>query len=439
MSAVRPPPPIEGRVVTQKPPEPEGRSQRLELVSAAVAALLLLVLPPLPSAGDAPGGRGLPVLGWNAAVGAEGAGPAQRAERADRAGRTDGVEGRPEAAPARDRPAAPGVLRIHLHPAGSDDADGLSAQTPVRSLDRAQRIIAALRPRTDVEVRISPGIYIAPPVRWTTYVPGHSITFLPEGYEYEATATGGVEPPRPVFRGDGRAGFWFVAALPHGHRGGDLRLRFYHLQVERYSGGGITIDGGVAPRGGVLRPASAGHNRNTVYGMVFRQLGSKHVRSGTGYGAIDLINSRSNVIQNNRFERIENSGSASDKALVHGVYLAHGSSDNVIQSNRFTRISGDPIRTRNASGDNHMSGNVFVRAGANAYLSDWFVAAPSPGAPRECPSRGNQFYGNTLRSGYSGEIETWTASPPTIPSAVRRSCSEKSGKRVRAWGNGDAS
>jgi hypothetical protein len=242
-----------------------------------------------------------------------------------------------------------------------------------------------------------------------------------------------------VFRGDGRAGFWFVASLLPGHAGGEQRLRFYHLQIERYSGGGITLDGGTTDRDGVLEPAGAGHNRNTIYGMVFRRLGSEHVGSGTGYGAIDLVNSRHNVIQDNRFEWVENSGPAETEALVHGVYLAHGSSGNIVRDNRFSRVSGDPIRTRNASGDNHVSGNVFERAGAKAYLSDWFVAAPSPGAPRECPSRGNRFSGNTLRSGYGGEaIETWSASPDTLTAAVRRWCRQPPGKRVRAWGNRDA-
>lgn len=382
------------------------RDPRLDVTLAAVVAALLFLLPPLASAGGAGDDRSAAAALGDAARGAT----------------------------ARSRLPAGGALRIHLAPGGSDTADGLTPKTAVRSLDRAQRVIAALRPETDVEVRVAPGTYVAPQVRWTTYVPGRTITFLPAGYQF---GDGGSKPPRPVFRGDGRSGFWFVAALPAGHRGGDMRMRFYHLQVERYAGGAITIDGGVATRAGIQTAAGAGHNRNTIYGMVFRELGSKYVASGTGFGAVDLVNSRHNVIQNNTFAQLENAGSADVRALIHGIYMAHHSSDNIVQDNRFDVVSGDPIRTRNASGDNHMSGNAFTRAGSNAYLSDWFVAAATPGSPRECPSIGNQFFGNKLGSGYpgAGTPKTWSASPQVLYDAVRRGCDRPRGKRVRAWGN----
>jgi hypothetical protein len=402
---------------------PVVRDPRLDVALAAVVAVLLLVVAPLASAGGTGAGRpGTPARG-------------------------DAARG----SAALSKSLAGGVLRIYLDAAGSDAADGLTPKTGVRSLRRAQRVIADLRPKTDVEVRIAPGTYVAPQVRWTTYVPGRTLTFLPAGYRFGDGA--GDKPPRPVFRGDGRGGFWFVASLPAGHPGGDMRLRFYHLQVERYSGGGITLDGGVAtraadPRGdrsggragdqaGLLTAAGAGHNRNTIYGMVFRALGSKHVPSGTGFGAVDLVNSRNNVIQNNAFARLENAGSADARALIHGIYMAHHSSDNVVQDNRFDLVSGDPIRTRNASGDNHMSGNTFTRAGSNAYLSDWFVAVGTAGSPRECPSIGNQFFGNELGSGYpgAGTMKTWSASPQALYDAVRRGCDRPSGKRVRSWGN----
>lgn len=379
----------------------------MDLVLASVVVLLLFAVPPLASAGRADAGRPAAAVRWDAL--------ARRSV-------------------ALSRSLAEGVLHVYLDPAGSDSADGLSPRTAVRGLARAQQVIAGLRPTTNVEVRVAPGTYVAPPVRWTTYVPGRSITFLPAGYQYGDT--GAPEPPRPVFRGDGRSGFWFVASLPPGHAGGDMRLRFYHLQVERYSGGGITFDGGAAGQDGMTRPVGAGHNGNTVYGMAFRELGSKHVPSGTGFGAVDLVNSRHNVIQDSGFTEIENTGPAATEALVHGVYMAHGSTGNVVQDNRFVQVSGDPIRTRNASGDNHVSGNEFVRAGSKAYLSDWFVDAPAPGAPRECPSRGNQFFGNTMRTGYAGEaVRTWSASPPVLGDEVDRGCPQRSGKRVRAWGN----
>ncbi|MFC0037040.1 right-handed parallel beta-helix repeat-containing protein [Actinomadura rayongensis] len=328
---------------------------------------------------------------------------------------------------------APPVFRVYLDAAGSDAADGRDPAHAVASLARAQQIIAAARPKADVEVRIRRGVYSSPPLNWKTYVPGHSISFLPADYRYGGDLTGIAG--RPIFRGTGGIGFWLRAEPPPAGTG-DTALRFYYLQLERYSSGGIMFDGGTRPSpAGVLVGGPTGVNGNTVYGVRFAAIGSKHVPTALGYGAIDLVNSQRNIIEQNEFADIENGGDPAQAALVHGVYLAHRSSGNIIRGNRFDGVSGDPIRTRNASGGNKVSGNVFVRAGSKAFFSDWFQRRADASAPRECASLENRFYDNTLTSGYNGPVRTWSASPGSDTSTGGTGCEPEPAQRVLAWGN----
>ena len=326
-----------------------------------------------------------------------------------------------------------GILHVYVDPRGSDGNDGTAPDRAVRTLMAAQRIIATARPNTDVEVRVQHGIYVAAPVQWKTYVPGHTITFLPIDYRFGDGGAG--ISTRPIFRGDGRNGFWLRAI----QQPATARLRFYALQVEGYSAGAIAFDGG--PTSGTQQttvPPSAASNGNTIYGMAFRRLGSKHIRSGVGYGAIDLINSSNNIIQNNSFEYLENLGGSNQENLIHGVYLSHHSNNNLIRENRFYQISGDPIRTRDESNENKVFDNTFTRTGAGAYFSDWFSAgdhAKKNGSRVECASRGNVFYNNRLNSGYRGRIDVvWTS--PLSPTYANSGCVNDGNARVRAWSNG---
>jgi hypothetical protein len=324
------------------------------------------------------------------------------------------------------------VFRVYLSPEGSDGNDGSAPERAVRSLSAAQRVISADRPRTDVEVRIKQGTYVAPPTYWTTFVPGRTITFLPLDYEFGEERDGISD--RPIFRGDGGKGFWFRAVPQPATQHRDTRLGFYFLQVENYSTGGIAFDGGTADTGPrTTAPAAGGPNGNTVYGMVFRNLGSRHVRSGVGFGAIDLINSDNNAIQNSSFEYLENSRSSSDEGLIHGVYLSHHSSNNLINGNSFYRISGDPIRTRDNSNRNRIFNNTFRQTGANAYLSDWFNTKTGTGRV-ECASRANEFYHNRLISGYREPIDDWWTNPLDADYATR-GCGNDGTGRIHAWDN----
>ncbi|GIH19740.1 right-handed parallel beta-helix repeat-containing protein [Rugosimonospora africana] len=298
--------------------------------------------------------------------------------------------------------AQPAVFTLYLSPTGSNSNTGSSPASPLATLDGAQAALVAADPHTDVEVRIGAGTYVATgaPARWRFYVPGHSISFLPATYR-----PGRITPQsqRPVFHGPDTPAWWFQANLPDGSPGGDTNLRFVDLIVEHYSAGGMTIAGPTGvDENGVAVPTSAGLNHNVVSGMTFRDGGSLYVPSHYGWGALDFVNSSDNLIVGNLFERLENSGA---DGLMHGVYLAHDSSRNTVVGNQFVDISNDPVRVRNDSDDNRVYANVFVRAGADGFVTDWFCdatcVAENPGHTRECASHGNVFHDNELVSGYT--------------------------------------
>jgi len=48
-----------------------------------------------------------------------------------------------------------------------------------------------------------------------------------------------------------------------------------------------------------------GANHNRVFGMMFREIGSKHNTAGIGYAGVVLANSSDNEVRNNHFEYLE--------------------------------------------------------------------------------------------------------------------------------------
>lgn len=304
------------------------------------------------------------------------------------------------AAPAAS--AADDPFTLYVAPNGSGSNDGLTPSTPVASLEQAEYRLTQHDPDTDVEIRIAQGTYTVERTMWRTYVPGHTISFLPIDYTYNNSLPPGG---RPVFQSDATGGYWFWAELPANHPGGDTGLRFYYLEVRGYSRGGLAIVGPTAAVNDRRVPVGAGMNGNVVFGMRFDTNGSLHNAASTGYGGFVAWNSSHNSIRNNHFVRLENA--AHEYNLIHGIYLAHGASHNLIEDNAFRYITGHPMNVRNDSNSNLVRENVFQRTGypAGGYFSDWSCGvecAERYDQPLECPSHGNEFRYNTLESSYEG-------------------------------------
>jgi hypothetical protein len=312
---------------------------------------------------------------------------------------------------------------------GTDANDGLTPQTPVNTLVRVEQVIRAAQPQLDVEVRIGAGNYASPPMQsWDTYVPGHSISFMPVDYQ-PGDGVGDIAG-RPLFYNPRAAdgtyenGWWLIAKLPTDpadpmHDGGTSGLRFIYLQVHHYNGGiSFWGDNGHDRSDETYNPpiyiqATAGLNGNTVFGMSFQYIGTKHVGGTFGYGAIVLTNSSDNRIANSHFLNVENSGSLA--SLIHGVYVTHYSSRNQITANNFNTISSDPVKLRDRSNNNNIEDNRFTRAGRNSFYREEFCnaqCAVDNGKDRECASIHNRFaYNRDLSSYGGGTIPTWSLSP----------------------------
>jgi hypothetical protein len=319
------------------------------------------------------------------------------------------------------------VFSVHMSPSGSDGNDGLTSASPVATLAGAEAVLESAAPDTDAQVLIEPGVYVAGPTSWTFHIPGHSVSFRP---------TAG----RPVFRSDGTVGNWFAFGVTGSDPGGDTNLSFIGLQVEGYVSGGIVLNGGsVRDADGLQVPSTAGANHNVIRNMVFRDIGSKYLSlpGRYGYGVIDTSNSSNNLITGNVF--LDNENVSPYGGSIHSLYLANYSQDNVIVGNQFAYVSGDPIRVRNASGGAEIYWNVFVKAGAAAYVQDYFcgdacVAANASHA-RECPSHGVQVHDNIGIGGYADSSVPWTILTPEGNDETGGPLCPAGGPRMTSWDN----
>jgi parallel beta-helix repeat protein len=353
---------------------------------------------------------------------------------------------------------ADAVFTVYMTPreeGGMDTNDGCSPETGVITFMRVEEILRNAHPTTDVEVRITQGVFYTNPHVWTFYVPGHTISFLPLDYDYGNDDFAG----RPIFRNPGEnggpflPGKWMYAILPGDPRhplynGGTMGLRFYYLTVDCYDGGGISIDGdrGAGDRGRdtedetydppLRQPGSNGHNGNTVFGMIFNRIGTECVGNvSNGYAGIVLTNSRNNRIENNHFQRFEDVG----PSRVHGLYITHFSSQNRITRNRFFDVSGQGVKIRNQSNDNVISGNTFIQSGWTAYYLDQFCDAACVQAledaghtngVRQCASYGNQFVDNHLVSDHNnGQALEYKLEPPGQQHAGEEGCAIPAGEQ----------
>lgn len=340
--------------------------------------------------------------------------------------------------------ASPVAAQQHVDPAfiislsteGADTNDGVTA--PVLTLGRAQEILETVNPVTDVEVRIDQGVYLDNQTNWHYRIPGHTISFLPDDYEYGEGYSGIAG--RPVFRSSGGYDYWLKVTPGTGNPGGTFGLRFYYLQVQGYAMGGMEFRGGDEINAQGLRVPTPGQgvDGNYFFGMLFKEIGSKWNSAGVGYAGLVLSNSSDNVVTNSHFQYQENL--SPNGHLMHGLYITHGANRNQVYSNSFLYVTGDPAHTRNVAQDNNFYSNKFTRTGGTSgYYGDWFcdtVNLCAPANPRECAPHGNKFYNNDIVSGYSGgTIPLFTLQPAGLNYAGGTGCSNEGEPRLSTWGN----
>ncbi|WP_172638810.1 right-handed parallel beta-helix repeat-containing protein [Streptomyces tailanensis] len=125
----------------------------------------------------------------------------------------------------------------------------------------------------------------------------------------------------------------------------------------------------------------------TITGNTF-----KNLSGSTGYAGVHVKNSSGIVIKKNTFSNLRNKGH------MHGVYL-YRTTGSTITGNKFSSISGDPVRIRDRSSRNTVSGNTFTKSGTYAMFSEWRDTAKG----EVCGSGGNVFKNNKYGIGYYGK------------------------------------
>ncbi len=271
---------------------------------------------------------------------------------------------------------------VWMHPDGDDARDGLSKGAAVATLERVHEILMIREPDKEVHVRVLPGTYHAQKVLWTFTMPQHRIVFMP--------ADGGKD--RPVFDGclaNGACpgGTWL--RLKHA-AGQKTNLHFEYMHIKNYQTA-ISLDGG-------RNQEATSNAANRIYGCYLENIGNVfNAELEPSTAALRLVNSDDNQIANNHFVNVVNTRSG---GLIHAIYVAHMSDRNVISRNRFSMSTGDPVRVRDFSNGNQITGNRFSKVGTAAGYTDWYcdheVRDDCTKATAECPSWNNAFRDNTL-------------------------------------------
>ena len=273
------------------------------------------------------------------------------------------------------------ALTLYVNPAKGNDHNSCSKADPCKTLAGAHSLLNAARPNEHVTIVVAAGtVKKRAGFSWKYSRPPYRVTIA------------GAGSSKTVFDGMGYPGTWLAISTAEGK---PANITVAKIGVRNF-GTAINVQGN-------RDDAKRGYISGVVIDrMAFGRIGGKFTtnRKDT-YAAVRMVNARLSSVTNSTFTNIENAGRGD---LLHAVYLAHYSSGNVVSGNSMNVVSGDPIRTRDKSGGNTISGNRLVRAGVEGMFSDWYCTGSAcTKATRECQSMGNVFKNNQLGTGYTGK------------------------------------
>ncbi|MDX1694835.1 MAG: right-handed parallel beta-helix repeat-containing protein, partial [Ketobacteraceae bacterium] len=264
-------------------------------------------------------------------------------------------------------------LTVLVSAYGDDSNDGLTLDTPIKTLQRAQEVIKgyiAVNGERNIEVRIGPGEYEGQNVVWDFTMPDHKITFMPLFGDKN----------RPVFSGRNSCGTWFTLKNTSAKR---TNLSFQYIRVENYQT--------------AMFFQRAHHN--SLNGMYFMAIGNQACpQQEASTSGLRIDNSDYNQIENSHFVQVQNVDSCNMKSL----YLTNGSDNNYIRGNRFTDSCSVPIGARNNSNNNLIEDNRFINVSEEHLFVEWYCQG-SQCKHVECPSWNNQLINNFVDNNYNDE------------------------------------
>ena len=304
------------------------------------------------------------------------------------------------AAPLPAAAAPAGALTIYLGPAGSDDANGATPDAALATLQAALAHAgqAWQTGAGDVVIEVGDGTYIGQKMVTTGAGEGKRLTIRRNANS----------KTHPVFEGAGSAATWLTV---NSRAGQPANLTIIGLKVKNYLSA-VSLNGS---RDDDKRSV----NHVAIQDNIFDAIGQSSVELGApSFAAVRMVNGDANLIAGNLFTNIRN---VQRCALLHAVYMAHGSTGNTIQHNRFENGCGDALRFRDGSNNNLVKNNSFKDSWAFAPISDWYCDADARDdctkETNECPSFNNVLEANTmlaeklpgqnLSKVFGGDVRSW--------------------------------
>jgi len=292
------------------------------------------------------------------------------------------------------------ICYLYVSPDGNDANPG-TLKAPFATLQRANDTLMSNPPDMPVVVRIysNRGHYYNLSTWWTYYNPmcPTTLTAYPAVYHAYFVADEDAPPDRPFFTLDAAAGE-------------PTNIHITRLSITNYVRYIFVF------RGDRENPDSGWNGYNSIQDCIVMDAGNaRRPDLHFAYGAIGLVNSRYNLIQDCQFINCANANPdpppwSSRPTLrvgsclpINGIYLAHYSSNNEIRLNIWENIRGDVIRLRDYSNENYIHHNQFYRAGWFAVVTHWYCIEGCTKMMPECPSWENIFKDNICISNWRGD------------------------------------
>lgn len=269
------------------------------------------------------------------------------------------------------------IRNIYIATTGDDGNDGLTINTPMKTLAEAHALVN-FGGNLDNVIHIRGGTYEGESINWTNTHENFSVTI------------GSYEDEEPIFEGLGKS----VLIKTLKTDGKPTNLIIDGLTIRHYIQYAIRFGSANTPQGS--------NSKNIVSNNTFEEIGNLYDTGNCadckGFAAVDMFNSDENVIKGNIFSNIENT--YTDRSAMHAVYFAHNSSNNKFYNNYINMTSGDPIRVRDDSNNNEIYDNYVTHSGFEAFIS------PYKGEGEKSCS-GNMIDNNTVTFSYpsSNSIE----------------------------------
>jgi hypothetical protein len=277
---------------------------------------------------------------------------------------------------------------LYLGVNGSDSNDGLERSTAVGTLQKAIDLAHKINPiNNSITILIEPGTYM----NSVNIIEGRT-----DGIDIKLFSDKSSTRP-VVFDGVSNASTWLSIVNKSDMH---TSVTVDGLTIKNYKTA-ITINSN-------RNDSNIQNGGHVISNNTFFRIGSIS-NDEISSAAVRLVNSKSNLIEGNKFLTIRNDFRC---GKLHALYLAHFSSGNVIRSNVFADLCGSIIKFRDRSNNNIVAYNYFYSYTGSPAVQESFcdknLNKKCTKKLGECPSTGNIMFGNEydLHKDYNNKVHS---------------------------------